>query len=163
MNPTMLRDALARMAASVAVLTSGEPGHVRGVTLTSFVGLSLSPPLAAFACHAGSRMLAGIAPGDLVGVAILSEWQEVIAQRCATPGRGPLPDSLVTRGEYGVPYLSHGVAHFVLRLASRHHAGDHVLVIAEILDAGSTGMAPLLYHHREYRRLAVGWPQGDAA
>lgn len=165
MTPQALRDALASMASSVAVLTTGEPGQVRGVTLTSFVGLSLAPALAAFACRFGSRMLGGAAPGDLVGVTVLAEGQELIARRCAAPDRGPLPDSQITRGEQGVPYVSYGAAHFILRVMSHQLAGDHILVVAEILDGSSSNgaAAPLLYHHRQYRRLAIGWPRGDVA
>ena len=160
--PVILRDALSRMAASVAVLTAGEPGRVRGVTLTSFVGLSLSPALAAFACHSGSRMLSMLGPGDLAGITVLAEDQEDMARRCAAPDRGTLPESALIRDAAGIPCIAGGIARFSLRLVSRQLTGDHTLVIGEVLDVTSSAAPPLIYHHRHYRQLAQPWPQGSA-
>lgn len=157
-----LRDAFSRMAGGVAVLAAGEPGRVRGVTLTSFVGLSLSPALAGFACDGRSRMLATLSPGDVVGMTMLAEDQQDVARCCAAPERGALPESALTREVLGIPFISGGVARFSLRLASRQPAGDHTLVIAEVLDAASIGGAPLIYHHRHYGRLERPWPQGQS-
>lgn len=158
-TPVVLREALSHMASSVAVLTAGEPGRVRGVTLTSFVGLSLSPALAAFACNSASRMLSALASGDRAGLTVLAEDQEVIARCCATPDRGALSESVLVR-EAGVPFIAGGIARFELRLVSRQLAGDHTLVICEVLDAIASGRAPLIYHHRRYGSLPNPWPPG---
>ena len=159
LTPVALRDALSRMASSVAVLTAGEPGRVRGVTLTSFVGLSLSPALAAFACHSGSRMLSTLAPAALVGITVLARDQEDIARLCAAPDRGALAESALVR-DAGIPFIAGGIARFGLRPVSRELAGDHTLVVCEVLDAVAYDASPLIYHHRHYGSLASPWPQG---
>ena len=157
--PMVLREALSRMASSVAVLTAGDTGRARGVTLTSFVGLSLSPPLAAFACNSASRMLATLSPGDMAGITVLAHDQEDVARRCAAPDRGTLAESALVR-DAGIPFIGGGIARFALRLVSRQLTGDHTLVVCEVLDAAAPAGLPLIYHHRHYGSLASPWPQG---
>src|SRR3954469_8865095 len=85
-SPDIFRGALGRFAASVTVLSTRDAsGRDRGMTVSAFASVSLSPPLV-LAC---GDHVASIHPTLLteewIGVSILAEDQEACSRRFADP------------------------------------------------------------------------------
>ena len=58
-------------------------------------------------------------------------------------------------GKHGTPLIVGAAAHFELGLTQVVPAGDHHIIIGEILSYQvSDGRAPLLFHKGQYRALA---------
>lgn len=149
-----LKEALARRAMGVAVVSVRDGVGVRAATVGSFIGVSVEPPLVAFTCARSSRTLALLPPRALAGIVLLGEHQEAIARACADPARGPVDARHLELDAWGTPVIAGGAARFALRIAGHQPAGDHVLLLAEVLGAEAGRAPPLLYHHRRYHRLA---------
>ena len=151
----LLKDALARRPAGVAVITVQDGSGVRATTVGSFIGLSIAPPLVAFTCALRSRTLALLPREAHAGLALLGEHQEAIARACADPARRAFDAAALERDAWGAPVIGGAAARFSLRVAGHHTVGDHVLVVASVLAAQAGTAPPLLYQDRRYRRLSA--------
>ncbi|WP_434028214.1 flavin reductase family protein [Streptomyces graminofaciens] len=163
------RAALSRLAAGVVLVTAHEPpldpegprGEDVGMTATSFMSVSLDPPLVMVSLREGSRMDDLLAEQPLWAVSLLGEDQRHIAGRFAMKGR--VSDRLLFqdlahgRGEAtGAPLITDALATLECRTEQRVTAGDHTLVIGRVLRATAPGAAdrgPLAYFRGRYRQL----------
>ncbi|MGW0866190.1 flavin reductase family protein [Streptomyces sp. NPDC002611] len=155
-TPDLLRSVFRRHAAGVAVITArGDTGPV-GFTATSLASVSAEPPLLSFGVGTGSSSWPAIAATEHVGVHILGEHQQELAATFARSGADRFAEPTAWReGPEGVPLLDGVSAWLVARVVARVPAGDHRLVLAEVLHGDPTGAGrPLLYHQGRFRRLA---------
>lgn len=162
-GPDEFRAALARLASGVALVTARDPedGEDAGMTATSFLSVSLEPPLVLISVRADSRMDDVLSRAETWAVSLLAEEQRALASRFAMKGR--LSDRLLfadaphRRSELtGSPLIDGALATVECRTEERVPAGDHTLVIGRVLQAEADGASgrPLLYFRGDYRRLA---------
>ncbi|MFH9863382.1 flavin reductase family protein [Streptomyces sp. NPDC017202] len=154
-SPDLLRSVFRRHAAGVAVITApGETGPV-GFTATSLTSVSAEPPMLSFGVGTGASSWPAISEARHVGVHILGEHQRELAATFARSGadRFGAPTSW-REGPEGVPVLDDVLAWLVCRVVARVPAGDHRIVLAEVVlgDPAGTGR-PLLYHQGRFTAL----------
>lgn len=153
-EPDLLRAVLRRHASGVVVITAAGV-HPTGFTATSFTSVSLDPPLVSFCLDRAASSWPVVAEADHVAVHVLAEDQEQLARTFATSGvnRFAAPTRWQA-GPYGVPILDDVQAVLVCRIVDRLAAGDHVIVLAEPIEAEHVDhdTSPLLYHMGQYRR-----------
>jgi flavin reductase (DIM6/NTAB) family NADH-FMN oxidoreductase RutF len=155
-RPDLFRALLRRHAAGVVVVTV--PGdRPAGFTATSFTSVSLDPPLVSFCLDRSSSSWGAVASATHVGVHVLTDAQEDVARTFATKGldRFAAPTRWQA-GPHGIPVIEAVHALLLCRVIERVPAGDHAIVLAELIDGGHTDDAtePLLYHMGRYRRAA---------
>ncbi|GHC17388.1 flavin reductase family protein [Streptomyces rochei] len=151
----LLRSAFRRHAAGVAVITArGEAGPV-GFTATSLTSVSTAPPLLSFGIGTGSSSWPVVSEAEYVGVHVLGEHQEDLAATFARSGADRFAEPTAWRdGPEGVPVLDGVLAWLVCRIVGRVPAGDHRVVLAEVLLGDPEGAGrPLLYHQGRYSGL----------
>ena len=152
-DPARYRQAMGRFATGVAIVTSRHRGHDVALTVDSLTSVSLDPVLLLVSLHAEARVLEGVEEGAAWGVSILPAGHRALATWLGEPGR-PLHDQLArvphTRGEVtGVALVDGALAAFECRTYAVHEAGDHSLVVGEVvaLQARPTD-EPALVHYR---------------
>ncbi|WNM33302.1 flavin reductase family protein [Streptomyces sp. Li-HN-5-11] len=154
-SPGLLRSVFRRHAAGVAVITArGDAGPV-GFTATSLTSVSAEPPLLSFGIGTAASSWPAISGTDHIGVHILGEHQEDLAATFARSGADRFgPDTAWRDGPEGVPVLDDVPAWLVCRIVSRVPAGDHRIVLAEVVLGDSAGPGrPLLYHQGRFNAL----------
>ncbi|WP_432027495.1 flavin reductase family protein [Streptomyces sp. 1222.5] len=154
-SPDLLRSAFRRHAAGVAVITaSGAAGPV-GFTATSLTSVSAEPPLVSFGIGTGASSWPAVATSEHVGIHILGEHQSELAATFARSGADRFGAPTAWReGPEGVPVLDDVLAWLVCRIVARVPAGDHRIVLAEVLGGDPSGAGrPLLYHHGRFNGL----------
>ncbi|MDQ0954483.1 flavin reductase (DIM6/NTAB) family NADH-FMN oxidoreductase RutF [Streptomyces phaeochromogenes] len=154
-SPDLLRSVFRRHAAGVAVITAqGGEGPV-GFTATSLTSVSAEPPLVSFGVGTGASSWAAIAEQDHVGVHILGEHQRELAATFARSGADRFGAPTAWReGPEGVPVLDDVLAWLVCRVVARVPAGDHRIVLAEVVLGDPAGAGrPLLYHQGSFKGL----------
>ncbi|MFK0119666.1 flavin reductase family protein [Streptomyces sp. NPDC090994] len=154
-TPALLRSVFRRHAAGVAVITAcGDAGPV-GFTATSLTSVSAEPPLVSFGVGTGSSSWPVIAEAGHVGVHLLGEHQQDLAATFARSGADRFGPATAWRtGPEGVPVLDGVLAWLVCRVAARVPAGDHRIVLAEVLLGDPTGDGrPLVYHQGRFDGL----------
>lgn len=147
------RQAMGRFASGVAVVTSRHRGHDVALTVDSLTSVSLEPVLLLVSLHAEARVLEAVESGEAWGVSILGARHRALAEWLGEPGR-PLHNQLVRvpheRGPVtGVALVEGALAALECRTWAVHPAGDHVIVVGEVvgLQARPTDH-PALVHYR---------------
>ena len=152
----VLRDALGTFATGVTIVTAlSPPGEPVGFTANSFTSVSLDPPLI-LVCIAKSA--AGYAIYNAASsfcVNILSDHQRDLSGTFASRGTDKFSDVSWRQGATGSPILRGGVAHFECEMHQTVEAGDHAILIGEVVDFNSSDAQPLCYHRGKYADLAV--------
>ncbi|CAL2059188.1 MULTISPECIES: flavin reductase family protein [Streptomyces] len=154
-SPDLLRSTFRRHAAGVAVITArGAAGPV-GFTATSLTSVSAEPPMISFGVGTGASSWPAIAEADHIGVHILGEHQGDLAATFARSGADRFGAPTAWRdGPEGVPVLDDVLAWLVCRIVARVPAGDHRIVLAEVVLGDPTGGGrPLLYHQGRFTAL----------
>ncbi|MDT0469414.1 flavin reductase family protein [Streptomyces gibsoniae] len=154
-SPDLLRAVFRRHAAGVAVITArGDDGPV-GFTATSLASVSAEPPLVSFGIGLGASSWPAVSRAGHVGVHVLGEHQEVLAGTFARSGADRFGAPTGWReGPHGVPVLDDVLAWLVCRVVARVPAGDHRLVVAEVVHGDPSGTGrPLLYHQGRFNGL----------
>ncbi len=150
----LFRAVLGRFASGITVITTRDAAGVpHGMTVSAFSSLSLDPPLV-LACVAANATMRPVLDGtDAFGVNILCDAQEAISRRFA----GPVDDRFggigYSEGRLGAPILDDVLAWLQCRVVARHPAGDHVILVGEVADAGAREGRPLLYYRGGYATL----------
>ncbi len=168
-DPDAFKAALSRFAAGVVVITArtteatGDTPHGDdvGMTATAFLSVSLEPPLVLISLRRLARMREVLDDQPLWAVSVLAQSQRHVAGRFAIPGRvsdrlmfadiphrpGPLT---------GAPLVGGALATLECRTHRIVEAGDHSLVIGEVLaaDLPSPDGLPLLHFRGRYRALS---------
>ena len=139
-----LRSLMRRVPAAVAVVSVDVEGERLGLTVASFVSLSLEPPLVGVAIGRHAAMHELLRQADVFGLSILGAGQEPLAAHFA---RGVPPIALwhgiaVRPGE-GPPLLEDAIGWLVCRRRSEVESGDHTLFVGavESVEQGKMGKA----------------------
>lgn len=148
-----LRALLREVPAAVSVVTVQVGDQAAGLTVDSFMSLSLQPPLVGVALrrHAALHELLREAGG--FAVSLLASGQEHLAQHFA---RGVPPIAHwtgieTTPGELGAPLLAGALGWIECRLASEQDVGDHTLFVGEVASARrGPGRDALVHLRRAY-------------
>jgi flavin reductase (DIM6/NTAB) family NADH-FMN oxidoreductase RutF len=154
-TPDLLRSVFRRHAAGVAVITArGDAGPV-GFTATSLTSVSAEPPMLSFGVGTGASSWPALSETEHVGVHILGEHQQDLAATFARSGADRFGASTAWHeGPGGVPVLDDVLAWMVCHVVARVPAGDHRIVLAEVVLGDPTGPGrPLLYHQGRFHGL----------
>jgi flavin reductase (DIM6/NTAB) family NADH-FMN oxidoreductase RutF len=166
-SPFSLADALTAWAAGVTLITIADGRDDIGTTVSAFCPVSADPPLVAVALMAESYPAEVLGRADperrsTFAVTLLGSAQRALAGRFAAagrPGARLLLDSVPHhRGERsGALIPDDGLAALECAVTQRLPAGDHLLLIAEVLAVPrvAPGGAPLIRFRGSYPALAA--------
>lgn len=152
-DAALFRKTLAQWASGVTVVTTTLDGKHYGLTASSFSSVSLDPSLILVCIGHHAATLPMLAAAGHFAVNILASNQLEIARRFA----GMIPE-IVDRFEglsystldTGSPVIDGALAWIDCQTAQSIEAGDHTILIGEIVAASVFGGAPLLYTNRQW-------------
>ena len=129
-----LRALFREVPSPVGVVTVEVQGESAGLTVDSFVSLSVDPPLVGIALGRQAALHELLREAGEFAVSILASDQEQLAQHFA---RGVPPIAHwtgieTTRGELGAPLIAHALGWIECRLAFEREVGDHTLFVGEV-------------------------------
>lgn len=154
-DPSDFRDAMARFASGVTIVTTRDSGgNAVGFTASAFSSLSLDPPLLLVCLQKDADCHAAFMEAEQFGVSILAQGQSPIAVRFATKAIDKWDDTPSEPGRAtGIPLIDGAAARLECRVHSRPDGGDHTILIGEVLTADTNGRKPLLHFDRSFGRF----------
>jgi flavin reductase (DIM6/NTAB) family NADH-FMN oxidoreductase RutF len=155
-------DVLTAYAASVTLVTLADGRDDIGTTVSAFCPVSSRPPLVGVCLQADSYPAEVLARLDWFAVTLLAAGQRALAGRFAVagrPGARLLLDGVPhRRGSHsGALIPDGGLAALECEATERITAGDHLLVIARVLDVPYVADSgdPLIRFRSRYRPLVT--------
>jgi len=139
MKKREINDVLSKIQCTIGVVTLGQGGVENGLTVSWVSQVSFEPPQIAFAIarkHYSADLLRD-SPGFVLN--LLGEEQAEVAAHFAEEsmiGEDKLEGLLTWEAGSGAPGLQDALAYFDCEVVAIHDAGDHLLVVGEVKDAG---------------------------
>jgi flavin reductase (DIM6/NTAB) family NADH-FMN oxidoreductase RutF len=156
MDPKQFRQALGMFATGVTVVTTIAPdGSPRGLTANSFTSVSLSPPLVLVCIDRAAKSYTAFTQGNGFAINILSQDQRELSQRFASKTADKFAGVDWSKGANGAPILDGALAWLECRHWRWVTAGDHIVLIGEVVDLGVNPGQPLAYFGSAYGAVAA--------
>jgi flavin reductase (DIM6/NTAB) family NADH-FMN oxidoreductase RutF len=157
---TRYRRALGTYATGVAVVTiAAEPNDSNvvalGMTINSFVSVSLEPRLILWCVDDASERGKLFALADVFAINVIGDSQQGLADRCARRQSYRLTQSDVQAGPSvgSAPVVRGGLARLSCRVHERHQMGDHLVIVGEVVDFDADEGEGLTYFRGQYGRI----------
>ncbi|WP_063824793.1 flavin reductase family protein [Nocardia pseudovaccinii] len=142
-----------KLAAGVSIVSALSHTGPVGLTASTVTSLSLRPPLLLVCLAAGSYTLSAIQDRGRFGVQLLADHQRQVAQDFASATGTRFTDSNHSR-IHDVPILDATLGWSVCRLTDAREYGDHVLVVGQVVAAGTGLGRPLIWHSQRFADIA---------
>jgi len=153
--PVSVRDAMTHWPTGMAVVTTADRGGWWwGFAASSVTQVSERPPLVAVGLERDARSRPVFTAADAFAVHVLREGQEDLANRFTADAATDFDDVAVECGLDDVPLLTDVAMRLECRPVNTVSAGDHVLLIGEVIRARMGPRDPLVYLDHGFRRLA---------
>jgi flavin reductase (DIM6/NTAB) family NADH-FMN oxidoreductase RutF len=155
-DPERLRTLLSRHPSGICVVTVVSGEQKLGLTIASFVSLSLDPPLVGFAVSMQAAMHELLREAGGCAISLLAAGQEWLAQHFA---RGVPPIAMwhkigTDEGSNGAPLLVGALGWLECVVKQEVAAGTHTFFVCEVRRAELGEDAPALVRVRgEYRSV----------
>jgi len=150
------RRVIGRFPTGVTVVTTRDPeGRPWGLTASSLTSVSLEPVLLLVCIGKGSRSHDVVAAGEHFAVNVLAADSVDLSRHFSVVDPGDRFDGIAHRTEVtGSPVLQRAAAWLDCKVVQLHDAGDHTIVVGEVLGCDADpDREPLVHHAGAYRSL----------
>jgi flavin reductase len=156
LDPEAFKEALARLASGVAIISCWDGATPRGLLVSSITGLSVDPPRFLFCVRKEASSHDVLAQTDRCGVAILAEHDEAEALRFSTSN---LSHERFDPERWGLtpnapPTYRGGLSTTACKIDERIDTGTHTVFIVTAASLDLAPGRPLVAHARSFQRLA---------
>jgi flavin reductase (DIM6/NTAB) family NADH-FMN oxidoreductase RutF len=150
------REAMARLAAGVAVVTAQRPDeHPCGLVATSVSSFSAAPPSLLVSVAHSSRCHDALTEGGAFGVHLLAADQEPLAHVFAGLGDDKFA-GVEWSWDHGVPRIAGALAYMRCRRSALFELYDHSVLVGDMIGGEVRDAEPLVYMAR-----SMGWRLAD--
>ncbi len=150
-----LRRAFGSFMTGVTVVTTTDKNNTPiGFTANSFTSVSMDPPLLLVCPGKHITFYNEFNTTMHFAVSILSEGQEAVSNNFASGPDNRFEKTHWHRDSFGSPIIDNACASFSCRVHKRIEAGDHMVLIGEILEFDHTHSAGLGYSSNGYFSLS---------
>lgn len=156
-DASAIRKAFAHFPSGVAVLAVEAEGTKHAIVASSFmVGVSLEPTLVAIAVQKSSETWSQIKDAPRLGVSIFSRGQSDLIRKLAGRERATRFDQVQAETlDNGAVLLDDAALWLESSVHRVENAGDHWLILLEVVQLGVGMKEPLVWHGSTFRELAA--------
>jgi flavin reductase len=150
------RRVMRRWASGVTVVTVRHEEHVRAMLVTSFLSVSLDPPLILVSIKRGGDTHRLLEASQRFAVNILHDGHADLANRLGylnEESARSLRTVPFHSGVTGAPILDDCLAYLDCRVVEQHEATDHTLYVGQVEDGAERDGYPLMHWERAFHRL----------
>lgn len=127
------------------------------MTANSFTSVSLEPPLISVCVDQRAHLLPLLKEKRVFGINVLKEDQQIISEFFACADQPQSEEAQLSVHFHwtteNIPLMDNVLCQVACRLHSTHVAGDHTIVVGEVLSARLYPGQPLLFFRGQYRHL----------
>lgn len=149
-DPTRFRSLMGAFPTGVAVIATEWHGELFGSTINSLTSVSLQPCMLLFCSGEGSATGTAIRKRGLFSVNVLGAHQSDLSTRFTGRQKNRFDDLALAFSAEGLPLLTGAAAQMCCRVATVHKAGDHDIILGEVMSGDEMGCSPLVFHKGAY-------------
>jgi flavin reductase len=149
-DPETFKDALARLASGVAIVSCWDGAAPRGLLVSSITGLSVEPPRFLFCVRKEASSHDALLAAGACGIAILAASDEAEALRFASPARAHerFTDPRWDLARSDAPRLHAGLTSAACVIDQTIDAGGHTIVLVTATHVAIRPGPPLVAYNR---------------
>ena len=146
LDQNLFRKALSRFPTGVAVATTvSADGQPKGMTISSFNSVSMTPPLILWSIGLEAACLEDFREADRFAVNILSAEQAGISQKFAAAQNNRFATIDWSLSAFGLPLIHGAAALLECQVWARYPGGDHEIIVGQVCHVTDNEKMPLLY------------------
>lgn len=147
----LFREVLGRYPTGVVAITAHDGSNPHGLTIGSFLSVSLDPPLVAFCVAETSSTWPSMRGVGTFAANVLGVDGVELCRRFGLKGADRFEGEKWHQRETGAPILASAIAWIECRTEQLIPVGDHELVVGRVLDLGIARDAePLVFSRRQF-------------
>lgn len=156
LDQSVLRHAFGQFPSGVVAVCAEIDGVPVGMAASSFVAVSMDPPLVAFCVQDTSTTWPKFAAASRIGISVLGELHDVAARTLAQKTGNRFEGLTTTTTDDGAVFIDGASMWLDATVTEQITAGDHDIVLMRINELEiKDGVAPIVFHGSKFRRLAA--------
>ena len=156
LSPTTLREAFGHFPSGVIAIAAEVNGTRVGLAASTFVPVSLDPPLVSFCVQNTSETWPKLRDLPALGISVLGESHDKAARTLAAKTGDRFAGLQTVSRESGAVFIEGTSVWLESSVEQLVPAGDHTIVILRVLDITiHEDIAPIVFHRSTFRRLGA--------
>lgn len=153
-SPDSLREAFSHFPSGVIAIAAERDGVRVGLAASTFVPVSLNPPLVSFCVQNTSETWPRLRDVAVLGISVLGESHDAAARTLAAKSGDRFAGLETESSAAGAVFVKGTSVWLETAIEQEVPAGDHTIVIMRIRDITvHDDVAPIVFHRRGFRRL----------
>lgn len=154
LTPASLREAFGHFPSGVIAIAAEIDGVRVGLAASTFVPVSLDPPLVAFCVQNSSETWPRLKAVPVLGISVLSEEHDIVARTLAAKTGDRFSGVDTVSSDAGAVFVAGTGVWLESAIEQEVPAGDHTIVVLRVRDLTvHDGTAPIIFHRSGFRRL----------
>jgi flavin reductase (DIM6/NTAB) family NADH-FMN oxidoreductase RutF len=156
LEPTSLREAFGHFPSGVIAIAAEVDGVRVGLAASTFVPVSLDPPLVSFCVQNTSTTWPRLKDVPYLGISVLGEAHDHAARTLAAKTGDRFAGLETATNDRGAVFI-HGTSVWLESAIEQSvPAGDHTIVVLRVSDITvHQDVAPIVFHRSTFRRLGA--------
>lgn len=156
LTPTSLREAFGHFPSGVVAIAAEVEGVRVGLAASTFVPVSLEPPLVSFCVQNTSTTWPKLKDLPMLGISVLGEAHDEAAKTLAAKTGDRFAGMETVSYESGAVFIKGTGLWLESAIEQLIPAGDHVIVVLRVNEVTvDAEVAPIVFHRSAFRRLGV--------
>ena len=156
LTPTSLREAFGHFPTGVVAIAAQIDGVREGLAASTFVPVSLEPPLVSFCVQNTSTTWPKLKGVPTLGICVLGEAHDVAVRTLAAKTGDRFAGLETVSSDTGAVFIKGTGLWLESAIEQLIPAGDHTIVVLRVSQVTvDSGVAPIVFHRSELRRLGV--------
>ncbi|ANW66785.1 oxidoreductase [Mycolicibacterium murale] len=156
LSPTTLREAFGHFPSGVIAIAAEVDGTRVGLAASTFVPVSLDPPLVSFCVQNSSTTWPKLEDLPLLGISLLGEAHDAAARTLAAKTGDRFAGLTTVSTEGGAVFIDGTSVWLESAIEQLVPAGDHTIVVLRVTSLTvHEDVAPIVFHRSTFRRLGA--------
>ncbi|RAV18182.1 oxidoreductase [Mycolicibacterium sp. GF69] len=157
LSPATLREAFGHFPTGVIAIAAEVQGARVGLAASTFVPVSLDPPLVSFCVQNTSETWPKLKGLPSLGISVLGEAHDEAAKTLAAKTGDRFAGLQTVSRQSGAVFVDGTAVWLESVIEQLVPAGDHTIVILRVCDITvHADVAPIVFHRSTFRRLGAG-------
>ncbi|KUI35891.1 oxidoreductase [Mycobacterium sp. IS-1590] len=157
LSPATLREAFGHFPSGVIAIAAEVDGTRIGLAASTFVPVSLDPPLVSFCVQNTSETWPRLENLPSLGISVLGEAHDEAARTLAAKTGDRFAGLHTVSRQSGAVFIDGTAVWLESAIEQLVPAGDHTIVILRVCDITvHDNVAPIVFHRSTFRRLNSG-------